>query len=111
MHDLKRRFGRLVAAHRKRVGLTQRQLAEAADMSDDMVARIEVATTGVSFGTVEKLAHALGVDPAELFTSDLPEGALQRGPLTELTSKLANLNSEDLDWLTSIVSAALARKK
>jgi transcriptional regulator with XRE-family HTH domain len=107
---LKQRFGGLVAAHRKRVGWTQRQLAEAADLSDDMIARIEVGSTGVSFATVEKLASALQIDPAELFTADLPTGSLQRQPLSDLTVKLAGLRSDDIKWLTRIVEAALAPK-
>ncbi|MBO0906537.1 helix-turn-helix domain-containing protein [Jiella sp. MQZ13P-4] len=37
MADLRIRFGRLVAAHRKRLGLTQEVLAERAGISTDMV--------------------------------------------------------------------------
>lgn len=111
MGNLKKRFGRLVAAHRRRVGWTQHQLAEAADMSDDMIARIEVGATGASFTTVEKLATAFDVDPAELFTAELPNGSLQRGPLPELVSKLAGLRKEEIVWLGGIVDAALTPKR
>lgn len=110
MGDLKQRFGNLVAAHRRRMGWTQRQLAEAADLSDDMVARVETGSTGVSFRTIEKLAAALAVDPAELFTADLPGGSLQRRPATELTARLANLKPEEIGWLSGIIDAALKPK-
>lgn len=111
MGNLKQRFGGLVAAHRRRIGWTQRQLAEAADLSDDMIARIEVGATGVSFTTVEKLAAALQVDPAELFTADLAGGALQRKPLSELTAKLAGIKSDELLWLIGIIDAALKPRR
>ncbi|MBU0658697.1 helix-turn-helix domain-containing protein [Parablastomonas sp. CN1-191] len=111
MSSLKQRFGSLVAAHRKRVGWTQRRLAEAVDLSDDTIARIEVGARGVSFGTIEKLAAALGVDPAELFTTELPGGALERRAAGDLAAKIANVKSEDVPWLTGIVEAALKPKR
>lgn len=111
MSNLKRRFGSLVTAHRKRIGWTQRKLAEAADLSDDMVARVEIGTTGVSFATIEKLATAMSVDPAELFTADLPAGSFQRKSMTELTAKLAALKNEEVAWLGGIVDAALKPKR
>ncbi len=107
MGDLKQRFGGLVAAHRKRVGWTQRQLAEAANLSDDMVGRIETGSTGVSFNTIERLALALKVDAAELFTSELPAGALQRGHSGRLLSKIAALKSDQIEWLEPILEAIL----
>ena len=111
MANLKRRFGSLVAAHRKRVGWTQRKLAETADLSDDMLARIEVGATGVSFATIEKLANALQVDPAELFTSELPTGALLREPLGDVVLKIAGLKPEEIRWIGGIVDAALRPKR
>lgn len=111
MDSLKHRFGRLVAAHRKRLGWTQRQLAEAAELSDDMVDRIEAAATGASFTTVEKLAAALKVDPAELFTSELPAGALQRGGLADLTARLAGLRADEIEWVKRLLEAALSRPR
>jgi transcriptional regulator with XRE-family HTH domain len=107
MGNLKQRFGSLVVAHRRRHGWTQRQLAEAADLSDDMIARIEVATTGVSFDTIEKLAAALQVDPAELFTAQLPAGAFQQQPMTELVTTIAGLTNQEIVWLSDIVRAVL----
>jgi transcriptional regulator with XRE-family HTH domain len=40
MEDLARRFGRLVALHRKTKRWTQEQLAEVAKLSHDMLAKI-----------------------------------------------------------------------
>ncbi len=107
MGDLRTRFGRLVAAHRKRRGMTQHALADAAALSDDMIARIETGTTGARFPSIEKLAAALEVDAAELFTPDLAKGALGRGKLTNLTARLAKLSEAELEWIDAILDAAL----
>jgi transcriptional regulator with XRE-family HTH domain len=105
--DLRKRFGRLVAAHRRRRGMTQQKLHEASGISVDMIARIESGATGVRFPNIEKLAGALEVDPAELFTAELPKGALHRRPLTNITSRLAKLSDQDLSWISEIIEAAL----
>lgn len=94
MGDLKQRFGNLVAAHRRRVGWTQHRLAEAANLSDDMIARIETESTGVSFETIERLAAALQVDEAELFTSELADGALQRSAAANLIARIGKLKAD-----------------
>ena len=106
-HDLTKRFGRLVAAHRRRKGMTQESLASAAEMSIDMISRIESGGTGARFPSIEKLAAALGVDAAELFTPDLPSGALQRRQLTDVTARLAGLSDTDLAWVGSVLGAVL----
>lgn len=111
MGNLKQRFGSLVAAHRKRVGWTQRQLAEAAELSDDMVARVEMGRTGVSFDTIEKLANALHVDPAEFFTTELAQGAFKGTQHGKLIGRLAALRPEEVAWLERIVEAILSPKK
>ncbi|MEO5492612.1 MAG: helix-turn-helix transcriptional regulator [Sphingomonas sp.] len=110
MVDLRARFGGLVKAHRARLGLTQEALAERANISTDMVSKIEGGNSGARFGVVTQLSEALGVDPAELFTPDLPAGQLQRATLTEITSRLASLGDSELRWLKGILEAALRSK-
>lgn len=110
MADLRRRFGQLVAAHRRRRGMTQEQLAEAAGISSDMIAKVETGASGARFPLIEKLAAALDVDPAELFTAEVPSGHLKRGALADLTTQLAGLSDADVKWLTGIIDAALAPK-
>lgn len=107
MVDLRTRFGGLVRAHRVRMKLTQEALAERANISTDMVSKIEGGNSGARFGVITQLAEALEVDPAELFTPDLPAGQLRRLPLTEITSRLASLNDAELKWLSGVVEAAL----
>ena len=69
MTDLRKRFGRLLAAHRKRRALTQEALAEAAEVSPDTIAKIESGATGARFPVIERLTAVLEIDPAELFTN------------------------------------------
>jgi transcriptional regulator with XRE-family HTH domain len=59
MADLRKRFGELLAAHRRRRGLTQEDLAEAAGLSVDMISKIEVGATGARFPSIERLARAV----------------------------------------------------
>ena len=107
MDDLRKRFGRLVNANRRRCELTQQQLADATGISIDMINRIERGVTGARFPNIEKLAVALNVDPAELFTADLPAGAGQRRALTDITSRLSTLSDRDLAWVDHLLDAAL----
>jgi len=107
MKELKVRFGRLVGAHRRRLGWTQEELATHADISVDMVSRIEAGSTGVRFGTIDKLADAMKIDPAELFSPSIPGTALERQRLTMITSRLARLSDKDLDWVENVLEAVL----
>lgn len=110
MDDLRKRFGRLVMTHRKRAGFTQEELAERAGISVDTVAKIEVGATGARFPMIEKISGALQVDPAELFSAEVPSGTLQRGALRELTIRLASLPDDQLRWIGGVIDAALKGK-
>ena len=55
-----------LAAHRRRRGLTQRQLGELAGVAHTTVQRLESLSRGAYPLTMQKLATALGVAPEEL---------------------------------------------
>jgi transcriptional regulator with XRE-family HTH domain len=110
LSDLRVRFGRLLAAHRKRAGLTQAQLAERAGLSVDMITKLETGSSGARFPAIEQLSTALSIDPAELFTTEVRSGARGRAELTSLMAKLATLSDSDLAWVTSLIDAALKRR-
>ncbi len=109
MADLRKRFGELLAAHRRRRGMTQEDLAEAAGLSVDMISKIEVGATGARFPSIERLAQAVQVDPAELFTSELPKGSMNRGAFGEISAKLSSLPESDLVWISALLDVALLR--
>jgi transcriptional regulator with XRE-family HTH domain len=110
MSDLWKRFGRLLAAHRRRRGLTQEALAEGAEVSPDTIAKIETGVTGARFPVIERLATALEIDPAELFTTEIPAGAIRRGTFAEISTSLAQLAEGDLVWVRNLLDAALTRR-
>jgi transcriptional regulator with XRE-family HTH domain len=55
-----------LAAHRRRRGLTQRQLGELASVAHTTVQQLESLRRGAYPQTMQKLASALGVAPEEL---------------------------------------------
>ncbi|MEI6640394.1 MAG: helix-turn-helix transcriptional regulator [Novosphingobium sp.] len=105
--ELMERFGGLVARHRKRMGMTQVALSEACGISVDMIVRIEGGGTGVRFPNIQHLADALQVDPAELFTSEVPSGKLARSSLNQLTTRLAALSDAELHLVSQLIDVAL----
>lgn len=109
MDDLRARFGNLVKAHRRRAGFTQEALPERANISTDMVSKIEGGNSGARLGVIAQLAEALQVDPAELFPPDLPGRQIQRSTLIEITNLLAPLGNGELKWLNEMIEAALRR--
>lgn len=63
---------------RRRLGMTQAQLAEAADLHVQYVSQVEREVRSPSMDTIDALAKALGVTPAELFS--LGEGRRSSPP-------------------------------
>ena len=55
-----------LAAHRRKRGLTQRELGELAGVAHTTVQRLESLSRGAYPQTLRKLAIALGVEPADL---------------------------------------------
>jgi transcriptional regulator with XRE-family HTH domain len=59
-----------LAAHRRRRGLTQRQLGELAGVAHTTVQRLESLRRGAYPQTLCKLATALGITPEELLDEE-----------------------------------------
>lgn len=110
VRELRIRFGRLVSAHRRRLGWTQDELSARAEISIDMVSRMEAGATGARFTTIDKLAQAMGVDPAEFFSPHIPGSPADRPKLTAIMSRLARLTDADLDWLDDVLAAVLKHR-
>ena len=58
--------GELIRYHRKRVGLTQKQLGERAGIAEPTIRRYELGKLKPKYETIEKIAHALCVVPSNL---------------------------------------------
>lgn len=67
--DVQLRFGVAVRAFRDARKLTQEQLAEFSDMHVTYISQIERGLKNVSLFNIHRLAHALGVAPADLLGS------------------------------------------
>ncbi len=61
------RFGKRLKLLRESRGLTQEQLAERLNMTQEFIARIEIAKSNPSFITIFRIAKTLEVKPKELF--------------------------------------------
>jgi transcriptional regulator with XRE-family HTH domain len=55
-----------LAAHRRKRGLTQRQLGQLADVAPTTVQKLECLSRGAYPQTMQKLATALRVEPKDL---------------------------------------------
>ena len=82
--------------NRRRLGITQPELAERAGLSTHYLGMIEIARNFPTADVLERLATALGVKPNELFSvADSPEIAMEQLQLAILNSfdkKLASLD-------------------
>ena len=63
-----KRIGARIREARKAAGMTQEQLAEAVGISAPYLSELECATKFASLGVMLRIASALDVSPAQLFT-------------------------------------------
>jgi transcriptional regulator with XRE-family HTH domain len=100
-------FGPNVRHYRKARGLSQEELADAAELSVAMMGKIERGEAAPSFPSVEKIAAALDVPEAVLFataTLTVPTG--ERGRLLQrINIQLSKLNNNDLARATKMLTA------
>jgi transcriptional regulator with XRE-family HTH domain len=64
--DLRKRLARAVKRFRTARGMTQEKLAEEARLNPRHLQKIEVGAMNVTLETLQRLGHALEVDPGEL---------------------------------------------
>ena len=109
--NLNTRFGKLLAGRRKARGLTQEELAQKAEISTSMIGQMETGVSAPSFNTVETLAHALEIDPSELFTTNILNKSVTSRHIHDISAELSKLDETDLLWVRGIIEAALNRKR
>jgi CheY-like chemotaxis protein/DNA-binding XRE family transcriptional regulator len=73
--DVKKKFGSSVKTWRKRLGISQEELAERADLHRTYVSDVERGARNLSLESITRVAHALNITVAELFP---PEPAVAR---------------------------------
>jgi len=96
MANLKEILAQNLKKNRRRLGITQPELAERAGLSTHYLGMIEVARNFPTADVLDRLAVALGIKSNELFSvSDSPEMAmeqLQMAILIKLDQKLVDFD-------------------
>lgn len=77
-------IGNGLLAARKRLGLTQEEVAEAAEISDRTYADIERGTVNMRLGTLLRICQALHITPDQILT--VPEKDREKEILDRLSS-------------------------
>src|SRR5580658_5917391 len=72
--DVKKPFGASVRIWRHRLGISQEELAGRAGLHRTYVCDVERGVRNVSLESIEKLARALEISTADLFSYDLASG-------------------------------------
>jgi len=101
--EIKEILAKNLKENRRRLGITQPELAERANMSTQYLAMIEIARKFPTAVILERLAAALNVSPNELFSVDVsPERAMER-----LQQEIIGNIDQRLDKLDQAVETAL----
>lgn len=85
-------FGERLAALRKDQGLTQVQLAELLDVSQQAITAYESGQRRVPISTLPLLARTLGVSVEDLIGVPAPRGSGKRGPAPKLQQQLERVS-------------------
>lgn len=103
-------FGSLLSRLRKDKGLTQMQLADKLQTSQQMVDYYERRAGNPTAKTIQKIANALEVPVSALTLEELTTGRKKPGPaskLEELTSRLSELPRSKQRVVTEMLEAFL----
>ena len=97
-------IGNKLLQFRKKSGLTQAEVAEAAGLSDRTYADIERGTVNMRVETVLRICQALHVSPNEILTDDDTSLALQE---SELLERLARCTTRERETALSLLAVYL----
>lgn len=97
-------IGNKLLAIRKRMGMTQAEIAEAAGLSDRTYADIERGTVNMRIETMLQICQALHITPDEILTEErYPEQIEQE----QLFQRLTACNAKDKETALQILSVYL----
>ncbi len=99
-----RKIGTKLLAFRKRMGLTQAEVAEKADVADRTYADIERGTVNMRIDTILKICDVLHITPDEILTEDAP---LLSARAEELWARLKTCSPKDQETALSLLSVYL----
>ena len=104
MVDIRVEFGRALRVVRKKIGLSQQELAERVALSRPSIVNIELGRQGISLDQLYVFAGALGVSAADLLPSITP--VLAGSLLQKLKTHKGELPAGTAQWVASVVSSA-----
>lgn len=99
-----REIGNKLLAIRKRSGMTQMEVAEAADLSNRAYADIERGTSNMRVDTIIKICNALHITPDEILTSNTGEMTARQ---EEIYQRLNNCSPKDKETALQLLSVFL----
>lgn len=99
-----RTIGNKLLAVRKRMGLTQTEVAEAAGLSDRTYADIERGSVNMRIETILRICNALHITPDEVLTE---ESLSPSSKQDELWERLNSCNSKDRETALQLLSVFL----
>ena len=102
-----REIGNRLLAIRKKCGMTQVEVAEAADLSNRTYADIERGTSNMRVDTVIKICSALHITPDEILTSNTTEMAVQQEALIQRLNACSPKDKETALQLLSVYLKSL----
>lgn len=99
-----RAIGNKLLAIRKKAGLTQSEVAEAANLSDRTYADIERGTVNMRIETVLKICEALHITPDVVLTEEHPNLTLKQN---ELFNQLSTCTVQQRETALELLSVYL----
>ena len=99
-----RTTGNKLLSIRKRMGMTQAEVAEAADISDRAYADIERGAVNMRIETILRICNVLHITPDELFTENASSLLSQQ---EELWMRLNACNPKDKETALQLLSVYL----
>ncbi len=105
MLDYKKIVGKKIKEIRKKLGMTQAQLAEKLDVEYKYVSRLETGTSSPSFTMLEKLAVTLNVELTELFVKE--DDYARENILKKINGQLNKANLEVLNVISRLIDGVL----
>jgi len=104
MTELREILAKNLKKYRRRLGITQPELAEMAGMSRQYLAVLEIAQKFPTDDMIVRLATALDIQPHELFSvTGVPENAVDR------LQKSLLVTNEKLDTLALLLEASIEK--
>jgi transcriptional regulator with XRE-family HTH domain len=91
MTDLRKILAFNIKLHRKKLGLSQAQLAETVDVSDNYITLIETCKRFPSVNMLEKLAIALKIDILDLFSVKIIEMSEKKEIKNKILADIDNI--------------------